>query len=85
MNDNIQHEPEQGDQEPDQGDDMVDPEPGRHRHRPQVDRQMVGGNVVCSVVQDGARLSWIQGIETCCQVNRSPNVDLPVRRENLAL
>jgi hypothetical protein len=50
---------------------MVDPEPGRHRHRrSRVERCMVNGHVVCSVVQDGDRLSWIED----WQVNRSPRV-----------
>lgn len=79
MEDNVQPEPEQGDHQPTEGDDVgVDPEPGyrRHRHRPQVERQMVQGNVVCSVVQDGARLSWLENV--IWQVNRSPSVLIPL-------
>ena len=78
MNDSVQHEPEQSDHQPGEGDDMVEPEPGRHRHRQsRVERCMVNGHVVCSVVQDGVRSSWIEGLEDLhslpnCQVNRSP-------------
>ena len=76
MEDNVQPEPEQGDHQPTEGDD-VGVEPRRHRHRPQVERQMVQGNVICSVVQDGTRLSWIENVENW-QVNRSPSVLIPL-------